>query len=667
VNVSSPTGRIDGRTGTYASSSGPVIPEQEIISSIQSTTTPRNLRILICAFVHAHKNNLTFYGRQATPQLESELRVFLRQNLQRNRFKLPKSIAGLGQDKGIDAFIDALKSNADAIDSKCEIDFANDIRCSIPPNISDLLDGIPNQLIGDYFISDRLFPALPPPPPPQSHMQNIYEMVNGFVTESGEINVNEIGHTMFILANDIKNEKNDDLRLEKKALLGRLKILHGNRDLQMQLCLIKAPIPDAISRLGSFREATASTENGLTNAWLRRIALQAWIYPVRQEDSVGSCFATAPLNNLQMNNPVRMLTLIIEILASGSLERQTKGRAKVKIAANGYEQPQPNQPPFKSLQYAIVRTVADASHLMGHRNLHSSSFASGPIVKNLNKAMAKVNAHLSGTGGSHSPLPTVTWTPPTYDSNVQIWRSECNGTWIAHYSIGGSPSIPMTDFSEIDALYNQLNGHYKACNRILTKYYIAKAMRYITKIRQMYDETEATSPERVRLTEGGWIRGPMQAIGCCDVSIKMHDETEITARKLILSDGDNVLARSYTTADGVFRHWFPAMVSAAKNKLTRALAGSSRHVYNLVLDMSKALMDKLTPPDLDAILSYIRKGNEILFIDPNWEGCRGIGIRYSEETKRYILFEQIDEGTKTDIAPSDKNWKWLFKDLYAVE
>ncbi|MDR3316671.1 MAG: hypothetical protein LBS68_01160 [Puniceicoccales bacterium] len=653
MTVSSPTGGTAGCTGTYASSPRPVIPEQEIISSIQSTTTPRDLRILICAFVRAHKDNFTVYGKPAAPQLESELRTLLGENLQRNGNNVPRSIQGANQEAKINAFIDALKSNADAIDSKCEIDFANDIRYSIPTDIADLLDGIPNQLLGNYFIFDKFFPESPPPPPPQSNIRNFYERVHGFITNNGEVRVDEIGHTMFILANDIKKEQNDDLRLEKKALLGRLKILHGNRDLQMQLCFIKAPIPEAISRLGSFREATAIAGRDLENAELRRIALQAWIYPVRQ-GPVSSCFATAPLNNAQMNNPARMLILIIEILASGSMERQTKEHAKIKIAVNSYEQPQPNQQPFKGVQDALVRTIADASHLMGYRDLNPSSFSSRSPVENLNKAMTKVNACLSNTEGSYSPFPTIIWTPPAYDFNAQEYcpnNSRANGdhgAWIAHYSIDGNPSVPMTDFSGIDAIHEQLKGLYNACNLKTVRQQITKAIGCITKIRQMYGGAETSSRKRVHVQGGGRANGSMKAMGG-DMAIY------------------SPLKNRYTTADGVFRHWFPAMANAAKNKMTRVLVHGIDHIYNLVLDMSQALMNKLNHSDPDAVLNYIKKGNEILFIDSNGEGLRGIGIRYSPDADNYILFAQTDRGTKTDIDPSDENWECLFKDLYAVE
>jgi hypothetical protein len=650
-----PSGSIHGADGCADAPLPDSVPsEQEImVSSIQSRTTSRDLRILICEFVRAHRNNSIVCERQIEPQLESELRVLLNANLQMNEFSIPQSIAKeVSQDAKIDAFVDALKNNADAIDSKCEACFASAIRKSILPDDSNLLGSIPNKLLGDYFICDRFSPVPPPPMPPQSHMQNIYERVNDFINDSGEVNADEIGHTMLVLANDIKNEEDSNLRLEKMTLLGRLKSLHRNHDLQTQLYLIKVPIPKTISNLASFRKAATETGRSPTDAELRRIALQAWIYPVRQ-GSVGSCFATAPLINLQMNNPDRMLMLITEIFAKGSMERQTMGHAKVEIAVNRHEQPHRNQPLFKSLQYAMVRTVADASHLMGYRDLDPSSFAGRSSVEELNKAMAKVNAHLRATGGNHSPLPMVTWTPPTYDSNTQIyagkggWNNGLNGSWIAHYGIGGDSSIPMADFSEFEVITRLLNSCRNSCDQ-KTQKHIAEAIGHITKIEQMYGGTDVSACKRIYVEGGGWIKGPMKAIG---------------GHAPIFSN----VTKNCTSADEVFLHWFPVMVNAAKKKLTRALVCSTKHVFNLVLDMSKVLMDNLTSSDLSTILNHIKEGNEILFIDPNWNGWRGIGIRYSADANKYILFGQGNSGAKMDIDPSDKNWESFFKDLFSFK
>ncbi len=151
------------------------------------------------------------------------------------------------------------------------------------------------------------------------------ELACSLITDRGEIDRRALKEAIDLLEGKLfcllPGAHLDDRR--QRYLLATLKKLQKNRALASALKKISAPHWHRGAAALIRQTLGLSEGKQLTAADARRAALAAWLTFLRQ--SVGSCFATAPAIVIQLQDPLRFLQDLDDLIAKGELTRLIDG------------------------------------------------------------------------------------------------------------------------------------------------------------------------------------------------------------------------------------------------------------------------------------------------------------------------------------------------------
>lgn len=150
------------------------------------------------------------------------------------------------------------------------------------------------------------------------------KIATALIDDSGEIDLSLIPQLLSALKAHLyslgPNRGVDKTREEHFIYV--LTALQQERSIVLLLKKMSRPLSNSLAESLIRQTVQLSAKTPLTDAHVRRAALSAWLCTLRQ--NVGSCFATAPAEIVQREQPQQFLQDLLDIIATGRLKR-TKG------------------------------------------------------------------------------------------------------------------------------------------------------------------------------------------------------------------------------------------------------------------------------------------------------------------------------------------------------
>jgi hypothetical protein len=150
-------------------------------------------------------------------------------------------------------------------------------------------------------------------------------LANLFVNDKGEINLQQLPQLIEQLKNNLyslgPNRQYDTKR--QKHILSVLEKLLASKELVQLLKKVDRPLSNRLAEDLIRQTLRIPPSVALTDAHARRAVLSAWLYLLRQ--NVGSCFATAPAEMIQSEQPEIFLKDMVDLISLGRLKRTFEG------------------------------------------------------------------------------------------------------------------------------------------------------------------------------------------------------------------------------------------------------------------------------------------------------------------------------------------------------
>ncbi|MDR1437834.1 MAG: hypothetical protein LBI69_02120 [Puniceicoccales bacterium] len=505
---------------------------------------------------------------------------------------------------------------------------------------------------------------------------------NMIIGDDGSIRHGQIDASMMLLMED-PNFANDP---KMQQLFFKLYAFESNNNLQRQLLGITKVGVKQLSNL--MRLSTLFRDEAkLTDCELRRMVVDASLFQtLRQEDGVGSCFICAPLIALQANRPDMFMQLFIDIFLRDKLQGVSRRGVAIEVNSN-FNEYNPNGKlanSAKSLHNMLARTVATLVHAAGYRDMAFTYNDADLLIFSINNTLANDRLLPQLMQLNYALEYTSSENLTTTRGHVNA-MPESRGTWVPIYKleVGDYPAAPGTApgpaaMDTIEAkndhilllLENNLLGEQKKLEKqrsqAIKAHLVAQADVCQDKLNKITDCLNCVGRLRtdVRLESGG--------CGNCTLQALYGDAYRSTDVNLNTGQASSSVE--------VFSEWLKAAELAIEQNLPymSCLIRGRGHVYTLNSINSPLLtnmLSQITPGvarlqaehdnDVRTLLNEIKFANSpIIFIDPNWDGIDGIGLRWNSMTNSYILCGMKNNKVDRDFQLIEEN-KCFFEDLRA--
>ncbi|MDR0678757.1 MAG: hypothetical protein LBF24_00690 [Puniceicoccales bacterium] len=445
--------------------------------------------------------------------------------------------------------------------------------------------------------------------------------------------------------------------LKKQRLFVRLQKFHSNEDgLRSQLEQMRGgAVPQVIVDLG------ITCDKSIETSELRRLALEVVVInEIRQESGVEACFAVAPLVYLQLNHPVKLMALFVEIMSSGGMKVKNRAGLDIQAPCNPYGETRGKSSPSRAvvMQRAIMRTAADASTLIpGHKTQQPA-----PAIDYEN-AMKDISKRMRAAGIMSRE---IICEAPRFDTNVSCKGKVENGpkvkrgTWVPHVTLEGHPTPKSLDYlSALSLLAKMATTHEKELQRKLqnSRKGVESGSTSETKqIEDLISETQALSAKIDSMVSSFAPRR-----GGVDIHVLEALGIRCTSTPL----------GSFSFAEESFLHFFNVLATA-KGETKRIIAHGAGHGFTIAPEFSPILMEaiataKADPAQLsaqaDRLIAEIKSGKKIMFLDPQWEGYNGVYAGTSGNPPTVHFFLESSCGKAVLCSSENERDGYLFKDI----
>ncbi|MDR0340263.1 MAG: hypothetical protein LBH53_01725 [Puniceicoccales bacterium] len=467
----------------------------------------------------------------------------------------------------------------------------------------------------------------------------------GTKSDQNKVNTEELDRCILslILAGDFATNA------EKQQLFVRLQKFRTDEDgIKSQLERIQGgDVLPAIFDLG------ITSGRSITTCELRRLAIKTVIIKViRQESGVGSCFAVAPLVYIQLTQPTKLMELLEKIVLQGNIPA-THGGSLVLVPLNPYGGTDGKRKAHRAtaLHRAIARTAADASAQIAPGEKAFLTYAN-----DLKNRIEKIEKLLPEAGITKYVL---TYDPPRFDTRVFCTTEKREdaaekterGAWVPHIRLGSGINLQSLDYlSALHILHEAAISHKKELEKLpkkTTPNHIqieAKIDKTKELLKELEDAQAAFVPKH-----GGLDTSVMEAL----LGVKFSYDT----------------AHTFTSTEDAFWHYFQVLVDSP-GETKRILAHAVGHSFTIAPELSpslmKAIADAKAAPSqrreiFDSIVKRIKAGERVTFIDPQWEGVRGISIGTDKNSRGLQFF--LECTTKNATPHENEEMDFLCKDV----
>ncbi|MDR2664360.1 MAG: hypothetical protein LBB14_02430, partial [Puniceicoccales bacterium] len=492
---------------------------------------------------------------------------------------------------------------------------------------------------------------------------------------------------------------------EKQQLFVRAKeFFNRGEDPYVSFSSIKArkssEKPNLIERLSPFQGKPPPTTEEL-----RCYAIDAVLLtPVRQEPDLGSCFVSSAAINLQMNNPGKFMQLFKAMICDDGILAKNAAGNHFLVGTNFYERRGHDYSTTKILQHALMRTFADALTLTGRRVLDPTAIDFRQKMEGLNDLVAAAGITLGRIICDDLKFDSAS---KDNDLPYRNAHDRSNGEWIPHVSIEGNPEMQNLHSEVAIAEITKIaNANGKLLNEEIRKK-IRETEKILTNPKATEEEKALVTSQTKTLSERAAMNATLLANLAALRGLKpeAHGWAGMTLASLGItsfSETPSVNLKSCLNAQEVFEHWCDYLLKEseniiAKGEVSRVLVYGSGHEYNLaptnssricqalrrvrancsVIDPNTnmayldpdANRDAIIKMEITSMLNEINNGSEFVFIDPNWDGYTGVGIRRKGSGPDLELFMLQEDGQTYSFEPPpadgpENAFECFFVDLY---
>ncbi|MDR0340403.1 MAG: hypothetical protein LBH53_02470 [Puniceicoccales bacterium] len=433
-------------------------------------------------------------------------------------------------------------------------------------------------------------------------------IVDEFVTDSGGINGAKIEEAMLRIVLHFCVEAPDS----GQSCLFFCRLCSFLKDGSMQSMLYE--IGEAARAVTPKMRTVLSGSATLPPPGIMRMALKALLLEVRQEHLTGSCAMVSVLNAIQNDRPEIFLAMLREmflydyvtLFARSSPDDPESQHNRVQVAISTRGSLSADAEPHVFLQRALIATIADGQQLGGYNKYINQLFL---IATKLN---LYANEHRFPQFGVEAH----------FDAKVRIGSSRISaierfGAYVICFFLDGRPA----DFDDIEG-----------------------------QIKRMFASTAKGRDETIQIIRGA-VTGGISGGTIFDVLRSMQPSR--FAKKLCEINRCNVVK--------ALNFFLSIMADSAATDKVKVLVSGDRHGYTLCPMLSFAVPEAIEAirktntieSGIAEIMEWAQRnpGQPILFIDPNWEGYMGIGVRWCGS--ELVMCARKVDGSIVDLTDED--------------
>lgn len=421
---------------------------------------------------------------------------------------------------------------------------------------------------------------------------------------------------------------------------------------------------------------------------LRMTALKA-VFDVsaRQEDGVGSCFASACIIKVQSDHPGKMMEKIVEMFTNNAVRLQINRAAFIPIGVTTFGDMA--KPPEFKIHNMLTHLVADGAVLFGRFQQYIVPFVE--IISDLQNMARQLLGISSNVGDDLSKAfinqIALKFNQIACDANPNggfiglkysticeksAWRKNTIKNMINGRDESRGVYLPY---------YRNQKGRLVALTRNKYMHILNEAINIAKKLSQPLKEdviAKISIPGNVREidTYEGGAEG--DAMAFFYFSAQRNEKQEE-----IINDTGCSPARGrrndfcFNRPELIFKKWFEAAQGKflALGKLTKIAASGGGHAYNIDFSLHRELIDHMVegPFGAENCLQFLRNHPRTVlpFIDANWTGktptdTYEIGIVYDDRQTpgKFVFCGRNRDGGRGRWKPrSEKESEFLYKNL----